>query len=95
MGNIGELPCYFWILGLLFMFLPTVMAIIFFCYKDGWRSGVYSGLFYIISIPIRGICSNLTKSQHDQSKEQLSYEKFFEVVFEAFPQVCNDNKNTI
>ena len=80
------------LLGILFMFLPTVMAIIFFCYKDGWRSGVYSGLFYIISIPIRGICSNLTKSQHDQSKEQLSYEKFFEVVFEAFPQVCNYNK---
>ena len=96
----GSLPCWFWPLGLLFLFLPTIVQSIsiFSGRVDGWRAmdtkyKILLGPLYILGAPGLAIkltgetfCCGETRGE-DAMMDWLAYCKLAEVLFEAVPQV--------
>ena len=96
----GSLPCWFWPLGLLFLFLPTIVQSIsiFSGRVDGWiamdtKYKILLGPLYILGAPGLAIkltgetfCCGETRGE-DAMMDWLAYCKLAEVLFEAVPQV--------
>jgi len=89
----GKVPIYFWILGGLFMILPTLVSTIALCcvkwYKDEPLHFLLKGPLYFLYVPAVSIWSALTGDiTGAHSQEDATGMKTFEILFEALPQAC-------
>ena len=100
MCQAGELMCLFWKLGLFFLFLPTIIATIFWgyiYYKDraDWKDWILYGPLYSIYIPCyviknaakAALCCDMKDEEED--RQDAAGMKLFEVFGEALPQVSS------
>ena len=89
----GKVPIYFWILGGLFMILPTLVSTIT-SYRAKFHkyqplNFLLAGPLYSLYVPAISIWSALTGNITSRyGQEEATGWKLFEVLFEALPQAC-------
>ena len=88
-----SVDCHYWKLAIFFLFLPTFFSITWFSFlayrgskKDYWNVLIY-GFFYPISMPISILIQTYRIQSWREEKNLLAFNKFFEVLFEALPQL--------